>query len=1133
MQAKKVAYLALLLIWTVVESIAQQSHPVRSHGMLPQGAAVQSNYGNVPLMFEANQGQADGQIKYLSHGSNYSVYLKAGGMLLALHPSGTAHSATASAAIPEQNRLYASPIHQRVKAARKRSKTVIAVDLVGAARNPRIAGEDRLVTKVNYFIGRDPSKWRRNVPTYSRIRYSNVYSGIDLVYYGNNHKIEYDFDLAPGADPAKIQFSVAGADSLAVDSQGKLVLTKAGETLEFQMPVIYQEIAGKKALVTGTYTLRDATHVGFVVGNYDRTKPLVIDPVLVYSSFLGGSSDNFGLGVAVDSLGRALVTGITDSPDFPPISTPGPSQFQMFLSKFGAAGSSLLFTDYFGGTSGGDEPYAVALDGDGNVYIAGCSTSSDFPLVSDVPPGPYHSTFSGSQDAFLVKFTGDGSSIVYSTYFGGANLTSIGGSVSQIGTSVSVDSTGEAVVAGFTTATDFPTTTDAYQSAVFADQFNNWGEYGFVTKFAPDGASLIYSTYLAGSTYNVSSCDGCFPMSLIMGAATDADGNAYVTGWTNTADFPTTEGAFIESSPADPLSDIGFVSKLTTSGDMAYSTYLGGTASELNAIAVDGDGSAYVTGYASADDGFPTNITAICDPSAVACNGVVVAKLAADGASPAYSTFLGTSNNMMGQAIQVDADGNAFVVGSDVQFDLWKPIEQYVGNGDVVIAEVDSTGSTLLMSTFLGGQGLDTAADSLAIDADGAVYVTGVTESSDFPVTPSAFQTTLSGQTGAFIAKIDPTTNGPAVAMVPYSLQFASQDVGTTSGSQTSILRNMSSSSLTITNKNITGDFAETDDCGATVAAASQCTFTISFTPAASGERSGTLTVSDDGKSQTVTLTGTGTDVSPQVIVSPSTLSFEPLSVGTTSSSQIVTFINNGNEAVVVSEVQVTGAFTNSGSDCGSVPAQSSCTVEISFAPTVAGPLTGAVTFANSAGADPMIVSLQGDGLDFVTTSPSSSTTIAPGETATYEVNVSPAGGAFSETIQMTCSGAPAYATCQVTPSSITPGSSSSSATVTVRTSGPTAHAQGGSVSGTLPPSVVFMPFAVGILLISAGNRRKLRIWGASSAVMVILLLAGCGGPTTGKPVDTAITPPGSYSLTVTASSGNLQHVTKLTLVVR
>ena len=972
MRLTKATGIALSLIFTVLASHAQERPaPTYSRSATSENDNMRSNYGKVPLMFEENQGQTDSQVKFLSHGSGYSLFLTTGGMVLALRTSETDSLIEASAApAPNRNASRVSPIRQLEKAFRESKSTVLTIDLVGAAPAPVIVGEEALSTKVNYFIGRDPSKWRRNVPTYSKIRYRSVYPGIDLVYYGNNQKVEYDFDLAPGADATQIQFDVKGSDALTVDSAGNLVLTKGSTELRFQAPIVYQQHNGQRARVPGAYILRDATHVGFEVGAYDTTKPLVIDPVLVYSTFLGGSNNDFSNGIAVDSMGDAYEVGLTNSPDFPSasISSHNTRRFRMFLTKFDPTGSTLLFADYFGGTSGGDEADAVALDSSGNAYVTGDATSTDFPVVN-----AYQSTLAGSQDAFLVKFSADGSSLMDSTYLGGSALTYIGGSTSQFGTSVSVDPAGEAVIAGVTMATDFPTV-NASQSSVSADQFGDWGVYGFVTKFAADGASLVYSTYLSGSTLDTSApCVGCFPDSEILGVVTDASGSAYVTGYTTATDFPVTSGAFATTYPGS-YSDVGFVSKFTALGALAYSTYLSGVFSTiLDAIAVDASGSAYVTGSDSAGDNFPIVTTSICDPSVSACNGAIIAKLDPTGSSLIYSTFLGTSNNMSGQAIQVDSSGDAFIVGSDVQFDLSNPIEQYAGgDGDAVVAEIDPSASTLLMATFLGGQGWE-AASGLALDSNGAVYITGETQSVDFPVTQSAFQTTFGGETDTFITKIDPTTNAPAVAMAPFSLQFASQNIGSTSPPQTTVLRNMGSAVLTISSKTVGPDFAETDDCGTTVPAASLCTFTVTFTPTASGSLVEALTITDNaqGSPHVVTLTGTGAGAPSSFKASPSQLTFPSSLVGRTTAVQNVIVTNTSDARLSIRRVQVTGDFSVGGNKCRLVAPGGTCTVQVRFTPTTAGIRTGRLRLLDPIGRSKQIVALTGLGIDPVTSTTS------------------------------------------------------------------------------------------------------------------------------------------------------------------
>ena len=1137
MKAKNVTCVTMLFILIAWAGQAQERQTPIAPPPPPslQRGQTGSNYGNTPLMFEANQGQTDPQVKFLSRGSGYSVFLTTGGMALALHSVETAPVAPETSAVSNPIVAKHSLIRQQEGMLRQTKSTSIAIELVGAATNPTITGEQPLKTRVNYFIGRDPSKWRRNIPTYRTIRYHNVYPGIDLVYYGNDHRIEYDFDLAPGADAQKIQFSVKGADALNVDAEGNLVLAKGATKLVFQTPAIYQENHGARSTVSGSYVLRDSSHVGFAVGPHDTQKPLVIDPVLVYSTYLGGSSDDFSNGIAVDSSGDAYVVGLTDSPDFPlaNLGTYTSTQYRIFLTEFDPTGATLLFADYFGGTSGEDQAYAIALDSLGNPYITGSAVSADFPVVN-----AYQGSLAGAQDAFLAKFSADGSSIDYSTYLGGSNLNYVGGSTNQAANSISVDASGEAVIAGVTMATNFPTTS-AYQSSMSTDQFGDWGEYGFVTKFASDGMSLVYSTYFGGSTLTAS-CAGCFPDSEVLGVATDGSGNAYVTGFTITTNFPVTSGAFNETYPGYQ-SDVGFVSKFTASGGLAYSTYLGGNyGSFLNAIAVDTTGSAYVTGYDVANDNFPIVTTNICDPSVLACNGAVIAKLDPTGSTLTYSTFLGTSNNMAGQAIQVDSSGDAFIVGSDVQIDLANPIETYAGGGgDVVVAEVDPTASTLLLATFLGGQGLDYPA-GLALDNTGSVYVTGVTESSDFPVMRPAVQIGWGGQNDAFVAKIDPVTVAPAVAMGPSSLQFPPQSVGSTSPAQTILLRNMGSGGLSISSEAITGDFAETDDCGATVAPASYCTVNVTFTPTASGTRTGAFTVSDDaeGSPHSVALTGSG--AAPHFFtINPSSLNFPASPVGTPAPAQTVLVTNNTNAVLNLSNIQTTREFTATSKNCGSVPVNGTCKVQVAFTPASAGPLSGTLRLISSGSSNTQAVSLSGAGVDFVTATTTPSATVNAGETATYEVSLAPAGGTFSQLVNFSCSGAPALASCTVSPTSILPGDSQSVVTVSVKTAG--AHARLLGLPMTGHSSFAFWslgPMGIVGLLLFGGRSRSKYAAGRAAAVLALvvplLLFAACGANGGGSQASTSqITPSGTYTLNVLATSGKIQHSTSLALTVR
>ena len=915
---------------------------------------VQTGYGKLSLAFEANKGQTDPRVQFLSRGSGYSVFLTAGGMVLSLRPTESVVPSTvadtsakvaaaATAGLVPKNAVAAKPV------------ATMVFNLVGAASNPKAVGEDPLPTKVNYFIGNDPRKWQTNVQTYGRVRYENVYPGIDLLYYGNNRQVEYDFVIAPGSDANKIEFSVKGADALNIDAEGNLVLAKGTSQLRFQAPGVYQGVNGSRVKVVGSYSVKDSSHIGFTVAPHDNSKTLVIDPVLVYSTFLGGRDDDQGEAIAVDSIGNAYVTGITNSPDFP-LASPGnfnPNQQRIFIAKLDVSGSTLLYVDYFGGTSGSDSPYGIAVDSQGSAYVAGLAESSDFSVLN-----AYQATKGGFANAFLTKFSADGSSFVYSTYLGGSNF--------DYAQAIGVDSAGEATLAGLATSHNFPLA-NAYQSVVAPDQNSNWGDYAFFSRFSADGSSLVYSSYLAGNLdqYCVNECG---PYTDITGLALDGSGNLYVVGNTSTTNFPTTPGAYLTTYPGLFNTYVPFISKFDTLGAIAYSSYFGGTlSSQATAVAVDSSGFAYVTGYDQGGDGFPVTATTICDPNSEYCSGIFIAKFDTAGATLAYSTYLGQNNNGVGQAIQVDANGNGYVIGSDNsggQFMPVNPIEGYSGNGDMLIVEIDPLASTQLFATFLGG-GVYDHPTGLALDNSGATYVTGVTQSSNFPVTQSAFQSSFGGQSDAFVVKIA-SADAPAFTVGPSFLQFSTLNVGVTSSPQSAVLRNMGSAPLTIASTTVTGDFAETDDCGTTVAAASFCTFTVTFTPTAAGSRFGFILLADNaaGTPHVINLIGDGS--SPAVTVSPQSLTFPSVLVGQTSSAQAITLSNTGNATLNIGSISASTNFAETNNCPPALGLGARCQIQVTVTPTAGGVVTGALTLTDNAAGGTQNIALSGSG--YVTT---------------------------------------------------------------------------------------------------------------------------------------------------------------------
>src|SRR5438477_2498195 len=404
-------------------------------------ARVSQSYGKLPLHFEANEGQTHHDVRFLARGAGYSLYLTAGEAVLVLTKPN-----------PDAKRDAHSTPERRGTQARG-TPVVVRMSLVGAAPKPPVSGLDELPGKANYLIGKDPTKWRTNVPTYAKVHYRAVYPGIDLVYYGNQRQLEYDFVVAPGADPNRIVLGFQGAERLEINAEGELVLHAAGEVIRQRVPVTYQEINGVRTKLEGRYVLKDAHRVGFQVAAYDQNRPLVIDPTLVYATYLGSSGWDYGSGIAVDAAGSAYVTGSTSSADFPTANAlqAAKAGFQnAFVTKLNPTGSALVYSTYLGG-SRGDEGFGIAVDAAGSAYVTGGTGSADFPTTA----GAFQTTYGGG-DAFVTKLNATGTALVYSTY--------LGGSRGDGGFGIAVDAAGSAYVTGSTNSTDFPTTPGAIQT---------------------------------------------------------------------------------------------------------------------------------------------------------------------------------------------------------------------------------------------------------------------------------------------------------------------------------------------------------------------------------------------------------------------------------------------------------------------------------------------------------------------------------------------------------------------------------------------------------------------------------------------------------------------------------------------
>ena len=684
-------------------------------------ASAAERYGNLPLSFEANQGQTDSQVRFLSRGSGYSFFLTQTGAVLS----------------------FASDAHA--------VPTVLQMELSGASASVRVQGLDELPGRSNYFLGSNSSGWHTDVPTFSKVAYDNVYPGISLVYYGNQHQLEYDFVVTRGADPRQIRLTITGAQKLQVDARGNLVLHSTAGEVQLLAPKVYQESKGQKQEIAGQWSLEADNVAGFKVGAYDRTQPLVIDPVMQYSSFLGGSQKNSLNKIAVDAAGNAYVAGYTTSGNFPAAPTPqsmtfgsGTQSRGAFVAKIDSTGSNLLFSTYLSG-SADEEATGLAVDSSGNIYVAGNTHSVDFPTRDAFQSTcATHTQARTCSSAFLTKISSTGDSLLFSTYLGGS-----GGESAR---SLAVDSEGSAYLVGVTSSVDFPVTAGAAQTRCGGACQQN----AFIAKFNPTGEALTYASYLGGS-----GSDDAADL------AVDATGNIYVTGHTTSPDFPLAS-PYQKSCTIDATASsracvaTAFVTKIKSDGSaFAYSTYLGGNlGSQASAIAVDSKGDAYATGSTQSADfpvAKPFQKSCGLDPVSHACSGdAFLTKLAPTGKTLVYSTYFGGAGTDEATGIAIDAGGDVHIVGRTESSDLPTASSmqsKLKGASDAFVARFNPTGSALTFSTYHGGSATESG-NSIALDAKGNVYITGETSSPDFP-TQHPFQSSCAGAcANAFVTKM-------------------------------------------------------------------------------------------------------------------------------------------------------------------------------------------------------------------------------------------------------------------------------------------------------------------------------------------------------------------------------------------
>jgi hypothetical protein len=984
--------------------------------------SLASAYGNLPLRFEANRGQADPRVRFLARGAGSELFLTNHEAVLVLTKPAFSNSEP-----PRSESAISAIFPNLAKPRASRESAALRFSLVGANSAAQVSGLDALSGATNYFIGNDPSRWRTGIPSFSRVAYHNLYDGIDLMYYGSGRDLEFDFDIAPHADPSQIRLKVEGANSLKASASGDLLIATSAGEIRLNRPAIYQFAQNRREKIEGSYVIGANNEITLHLSAYDSNRALIFDPVVQYSTFLGGTTSDAATGIFVDTNGNAYVTGMTSSTDFP--TTGGVFQTNLrgthtnvFISKLSPNGSTLLYSTYLGGTGAtGDLGLGIAVDSQGNAYVTGSTSSSDFPTVS-----AFQTTLkSTAMNAFVAKLNPTASALLYSTFLGGS------GPAGDAAAGIAVDSAGSAYVTGFTTSGDFP-----LQRAIQGTLKNAIGA-GFVSKLSADGSSLVYSTYLGGS-----GGAGDLASAIVVDSANDA----FVAGATSSSDFPTTTGAFQPTHNGTGLN--AFITELNPTGSaISYSSFLGGSTANgglATAIALDSSGAVYLTGLTSAHD-FPISPLA------------------------AQQTFSGTG-------------GHAFVTK--------------------IIPSGQQT-PNLVYSTFLGGSNNAAFADiarGIAVDSSGSVNVTGHATSSDFPATPGAIQAAPNSAAGnAFLTRLDPSGG-----VFLYSTTFGGSNAKGDSGAAIAL---DSSGSAYIAGLTFSADFPTTPGA------------LLPNFRASSGNSNGFVA---------------RLSANAVIDVSPATIDFGSVLLNVASQPQLVTVTNNSTATLNFSSPPaLSGANVaefSSATTCGvSLAPDKSCTVTLSFLPTVEGAATASLTFTDDDPSSPQVVPITGTGgLDFTLTGPGSES-VSRGASVTFTVTVAPVDHS-TQTVNLTCSGAPMDATCTLAPDTIPlDGTDAVASTVTVMAAShvtPSSRRRWmpGDLIGRGPLVVIILAMLVAFAL--TRRRRAVRL-GFAAAALACLLFAGCGGSSGG-------TPTGKFTLVITGTptDGGKVHTTTVTLTV-
>jgi Beta-propeller repeat len=1095
-RARGLVLLALLILGAVLLFRYDVSAPHSSILRPSSSAQLQASLARLPMSFEPNQGQTDRRVKFLARGNGYGMYLMPSEAVLTL-PQGS-------------------------QAGLK--QTAVEMQLAGANQQSEVVGTERLAGHSNYFIGNDSSRWLRNIPQFGRVQYRGVYPGIDLSFYGNQNRLEYDFEVSPGSDAQQIELNFKGATNVSVASNGDLVLGLQDRELRLQAPHIYQRSSAGVQTVAGSFVLRGNNSAGFAVGAYDRSRTLVIDPVLAFSSYLGGTGDEscsaiIGAtagfvphcpSIAVDSGGRIYVAGATTSPNTGTFDGRTPTLIgtmgtaDVFVSRIslsssgGVTTSSLDYVTYIGGSAGTTTPIVqyptgIGVDSGFNVYVAGTTNASNYPTT----PSAFQTSSLGNNHAFVSKIDSTGSVNLYSTYLSGNGV--------DTASNMALDSQGRVYVIGLTTSTNFPTTIGALQptfpAGVTGNQF-------FFTKLDPAQntiRSLEYSTYIGGST----PANGIVTGGAV---AVDASFNVYLAGGTNFTDMGTPNPWIVNAYQANAPGGLDvWAAKLNAPAaniqqyTLAFGTYFGGSGDDV-AYGVASDGTdTYITGSTTSTNitvptttlPFQTTNGGGASDAFVAKFGVPAVSGTTQGTVPLdYFSYLGGTAQDVGLGIAADTLGNAYVTGFTagsfpVTSNAFQPT--FGGVDDAFVARLNTTGTSTTTNTstvsYLGGSGKDIGTD-IALDSSLNTYVTGETASADLKTKfPLSGGVALSGPSDAFVAELGPNT---ALLSMPQTTSANALPAcvaanPTVSPSPVGVGSPVTFSYYIYNTGDPVAGVVFTDSLGVNSGSTSAST--------SQGTCGGAVT--------------SGTLTCPLGTVNSSTITTTPTACsGSTESVNFaakVTVTVNAPTTVL----QGTGSVGN--------------TAALSF-PGGTTPSVGGTATVNdySVGA--------------TLTSPSTSSTIPSGGQVNYSVTVTPTGSGFPESVAISCgAGVPAGAACSFP--------SPNGSTISSMSSGPQSRTLAISTTARVTTTAsllrggtgyaIWLPI-LGVGLMGVGVSRKRRmLLGISFAFLlgIALLQAGCSSKST--TTTTTGTPAGNYTVTVNATSGSATRTTTVQFTVQ